>query len=235
MTDLFQIAGIGMADGRQRLEAISRNAASTGLPGYRRHVMTGSAFGALVAAPPGTAPPDRPAHVNLQRGAAMATGRALDVAIDGDALFFALTDGEHTWLTRSGAFALDETGTLVGEGGLRVVGTQGDVHLADADVEVATDGRITRAGETVGALQLFRATDPATLLAARGSLLEAPAGMQPADAAHVRGGMLEASNTDSTHEMLGVVALSRQFEALSRVVQGYDELLGRVIEKLGEA
>jgi flagellar basal body rod protein FlgG len=34
--------------------------------------------------------------------------------------------------------------------------------------------------------------------------------------------------------MLDLMTLSRQFESLSRVLQNYDEALGRVIEKLGE-
>ena len=88
----------------------------------------------------------------------------------------------------------------------------------------------------VATLQLFRPNDRGGLQAASGSLLSAPTGIQPAEAGvgRVRSGVLEASNTDSAREMLGVVEISRQFESLSRVVQGYDELLGRVIEKLGE-
>jgi flagellar basal body rod protein FlgG len=60
--------------------------------------------------------------------------------------------------------------------------------------------------------------------------------MQPADAAEgrIRSGMLEASNTDASREMLSLMAVSRQFESLSRVLQSYDELLGRTIQKLGE-
>jgi flagellar basal-body rod protein FlgF len=60
--------------------------------------------------------------------------------------------------------------------------------------------------------------------------------VQPAEAGvgRVRGGTLEASNTDATREMLGLMALSRQFESLTHVVQGYDQVLGRAIQKLGE-
>jgi flagellar basal body rod protein FlgG len=34
--------------------------------------------------------------------------------------------------------------------------------------------------------------------------------------------------------MISAVGVSRQFEALSRVVQAYDDMLGRSIEKLAE-
>jgi flagellar basal-body rod protein FlgF len=151
MTDIFQIASVGMQDGKQRLEAISMNAASASLPGYRRQVVTASTFDAALAAadvgaPDGSAltaldatvftasrlPISR--QVDLKPGAMIATGRSLDVAIDAEDLFFALTDGTQTWLTRGGSFHVNEDGLLVGERGLKVIGTQGDVRLPSADV-----------------------------------------------------------------------------------------------------
>jgi len=236
--DIFQIAGIGMLDGRQRLEAVSQNAASMSLPGFRRQVVTGSAFDSILlsssAQTNGTGLLPAPARVNVLPGATKITDRSLDVAIDAGDAYFALTDGTHTWLTRSGAFRLDPSGTLVGEGGFRVIGAQGDIHLADSNVEIGADGRILRQGEPVGAIALFRATNPSSLRAATGSLLSASDGIQPAEAAHVRDGMLEGANTDPTREMISAVGVSRQFEALSRVVQAYDDMLGRSIEKLAE-
>jgi flagellar basal-body rod protein FlgF len=236
MSDIFHIAGVGMHEGKQRLEAISLNAASASLPGYRRHVVAGGSFDTLLAAPSTATPAAVPQLVDLKPGATIATGRALDLAIEGDDLFFALTDGVQTWLTRGGSFHVDESGALLGEGGLRVVGQGGEVHVPGTDVAVGPDGRITHEGVIVGALQLFRPNDGSSLQAGNGALLVAPSGVQPAEAGagRVRSGALEASNTDSAREMLGLVALSRQFEALSQVLQGYDQLLGRAIEKLGE-
>jgi len=250
MSDIFQIDGIGLFEGKQRLEAISQNAASASLPGYRRHVVTGRAFDAALAtssaspaqAPSQQAPSQAPSQqapsqqVNLHPGSMMATGRPLDVAIDPQDLFFALTDGTQTWLTRAGAFRVGEDGVVVGERDLHVIGMQGDVRLPSSDVTVEADGRITYQGATVAELQLFKPTEPSSLLAAQGSLLSAPSGMEPAQKGEVRvrGGTLEASNTDAASEMLELMTLSRQFESLSRVLQNYDEALGRVIEKLGE-
>lgn len=245
MSDIFQIASVGLLEGRQRLEAISQNAASATLPGYRRHVATAGAFDAALAGPEAATSTEVARslpHGNLQfgvdlkSGAMIATGRALDVAIDAQDLFFALTDGTQTWLTRAGSFHVNEEGVLVGERGLRVVGTQGDVRLPGNDVTVEADGRITHQGLTVAALQLFQPSNQASLIASQGALLVSLEGIQPAEAGagRIRGGTLEASNTDASREMLGLVAISRQFESLSRVLQGYDEALGRAIQKLGE-
>ena len=42
------------------------------------------------------------------------------------------------------------------------------------------------------------------------------------------------SNAGASTEMVDLLTLTRQFESLVRVTQGYDELLGRAIQKLGE-
>lgn len=228
MSDLYQIVNIGLLDSRQRVEAISMNAASASLIGYRRHVVTGRTFDAALAASP---------RVDLTAGAMIATHRPLDLAIETDGAFFALTDGTQIWLTRAGNFRLNEDGVLVGERGLRVVGTQGEVRLpASGDLEIAADGRVTHDGVVVGALQLFKPFDRASLQAAAGSLLLASSGTMPVDAAstRIRSATLEASNTDAGREMLGLMTLSRQFESLSRVLQSYDDLVGRTLQKLGD-
>jgi flagellar basal-body rod protein FlgF len=252
MTDIFQIASVGMQDTHQRIDAISVNAASASLPGFRRHVIAGRSFTAALTGPTGPTKSSTdesaktaasfqggsPAlqQVDLRPGSLVSTGRPLDVALESADLFFALTDGEQTWLTRGGSFRLNQDGVLVGEGGLRVVGTDGDLHIPGGEVTVEADGRITQLGVTVATLQLFKANDPASLVAAQGSLLTAATGEEPEDVGggRVRAGALEGSNTDVASEMIALMAVSRQFESLTRVVQGYDALLGRAIEKLAE-
>jgi flagellar basal-body rod protein FlgF len=250
LSDIYQIASIGMLDGRQRLEAISLNAANASLPGYRRHIAVGQGFEAAMSRQgehglPGEASVhDRELRwvgplqhrPDLRAGAMQLTGRPLDVAIDGEDHFFALTDGAKVWLTRSGALGIDRDGILVGERGLRVLGVQGDIKLPGGEVSIAADGTITQGGEKVATLQLFDATDRSQLAVGPGTLLDPVAGTSPveASAVRVRSGTLEASNTDAGREMVSLVAISRQFESLARVVQGYDELLGRVIQRIGE-
>lgn len=233
MSDAGRIAAIGMHLSQARLDAIGANAASATLPGYKRQVVAAVPFDAVLAQ---AGAPATSRAVNLRAGELVETGRALDVSIDSEDLFFAVTDGERTWLTRSGAFQLDPQGVLSAANGMRVVGVQGELQLPASDVLIEGDGRITRGGSILGQLQLFRVEDRSSLRPASGTLLDATQGMQPVDAsqARVRAGTLEASNTDAAREMIDVTALARQFESLSRIVQGYDELLGRTIQKLGE-
>lgn len=245
MSDIFQIANIGLLDGKQRLQALSSNAASASLTGYRAKVPTQQVPDTDFSDVLGRAVPDTDLldvsaragyQVDLRRGGPIATGRALDLSIEADDLFFALTDGTQTWLTRAGAFRVADDGVLVGEGGRPVVGAQGEIRLPSSDVLVTPQGQVMQQGVVVAALQLYRTNDRHSLQAAEGSLLLSPAGMTAVDPAEVRvrSGELEASNTDATREMLALMSVSRQFESLSRVLQSYDELLGRAIQKLSE-
>jgi flagellar basal body rod protein FlgG len=233
MSDVARIVAFGLQLSQQRLEAVSMNAASATLPGYRRQVIAARAFDAALAAQDA---PLTDRAVNLRAGELVETGRALDVSIDDPAEFFALTDGTRTWLTRSGSFQVDAQGVLSGAGGLGVLGVTGELRVSASDVEIAADGSITRDGIVLGQLQLFRAENPASLRPARGALLESTQGIHPVDPteARVRAGTLEASNTDAGREMLDVMILARQYESLGRIAQGYDELLGRTIRMLSE-
>jgi flagellar basal-body rod protein FlgF len=230
MTDIHQIAAIGMQQGKQRLEAIALNTAAASQPGYRRQMALPATFASALDAPATSR------HVDTRAGGLQASGRALDIAIETDDAYFALSDGVGTWLTRAGAFHVDGQGRLIGERGLAVQGVGGPLQLAGADVTVRADGAIEHDGAVVGRLALFRAHEPGSLRPDGGALMVARSGIDPVDAAAVRlrAGALEGSNTDPAREMLGLVALTRQFESLSQVVQGYDAALGRAIEKLGE-
>jgi flagellar basal body rod protein FlgG len=237
MSDIFSITGVGLLDGQRRLEAASLNAANASRPGYRRQVAAAApvalSFDAVLGAGVVAAAPAR--GVDMRTGQLIATGRPLDVAIDGTEGFFGLSDGQRTWLTRAGSFRVDAEGYLVGEGGLRVQGPAGDLRLDSADVEIRPDGRIVREGVEVATLALWRAAAGAAPQPGRGTLLRAPAGVEPmAGAVRLRSGHVESSNATAHSEVLGLVALTRQYESLVRVTQGYDEVLGRAIQRLGD-
>lgn len=244
MSDIYSIASVGLLDGQKRLETISQNAANASVPGFKRQVAAARSFAVDLAqaaaaghgADAKTAATAPRLRVDLRPGTLVATGRPLDVAIEGEDLFFALTDGVKTWLTRAGAFRLNPEGVLVDERGLRVQGVGGDIKLDNAGVEIRPDGQIVRDGVAVAALQLFRPNDRAALEPAGGALMAAAQGAQPAEfgTGRVRASTLESSNAGASTEMVDLLALSRQFESLVRVTQGYDELLGRAIQKLGE-
>jgi flagellar basal-body rod protein FlgF len=243
MSDIFGITAVGMLDGQKRLDATSQNAAHATTTGYRRQVAAsrpfGHAFEASSAAAVEVAGAPSPIRaergVDLRAGQLIATRRPLDVAIEGSDAFFALSDGRRVWLTRAGSFRIDAEGYLVGEGGLRLQGAQGDVRLDHGDVEIRADGRIVREGAVLATLRLFKPAAGSSIAPVRGSLLGLTGGVDAVeDVAALRAGFLESSNATANSEMLGLVALTRQFESLVRVTQGYDDALAKTIQRLGE-
>jgi flagellar basal-body rod protein FlgG len=50
----------------------------------------------------------------------------------------------------------------------------------------------------------------------------------------VRQGFLENSNVSSTYEMTSLLQTMRHFESMQKIAQGYDDMLGTAIRKLGE-
>jgi flagellar basal-body rod protein FlgF len=239
MSDIYGITGVGLIEGQRRLETISGNAAHATTPGFRRQVAanqgTARLFEAALADSGGASAGRAAQGVDLREGQLVATGRPLDVAIDGQDGFFGLSDGRRIWLTRAGSFRLAANGALVGEGGLRVQGIHGDISLDSADVEVRANGQIVRDGVVLATLRLFKPGPNSALAAGPGSLLMSNGGTEQVDGpVRVRSGHVESSNATANTEILGLVALTRQYESLVRVTQGYDDVLGRAIQRLGE-
>jgi flagellar basal body rod protein FlgG len=241
MSDVFAITHIGMSVGQERLLTLSTNAAHATQPGYKRQVAAqASGFAAqfdkvesssTVAASAGMR------HgVDIRAGALMTTARPLDLAVEGAGSFFALADSANLYLTRAGSFHVDAEGYLVGERDLRVQGTNGDLRVGAGDISVRSNGEIVRGEEVLAVLQLFKPAAGSTIGPSSGALLEVTGTAAPVQdsSSRVRSGVLEASNAGGPQDMLALMTLTRQFESLVKVTQGYDEVLGRAIQKLGE-
>ncbi|MGZ3182510.1 MAG: flagellar hook-basal body protein [Telluria sp.] len=214
----------------RRMDTVSQNIANMATPGYRRAIPATQPFGqALDAAAAADAPR---AGVDLSTGALRQTGRALDLAIAGDA-WFELATPEGPAYTRAGDFALDAQGRLVGQGGFPVQGLAGELLLAPTPATVDHAGRISQDGRTVGQLKLVRFADPKAVTKGAHGLLQAAGGVQAAQA-EIRSGVLEASNVVPLREMVALMETTRHFEAAQRLYQGYDEMLGSAIQKLGQ-
>ena len=72
------------------------------------------------------------------QGASQVTGRATDMAIQGDGFFIVSKGGEHLY-TRAGSFNFDEVGNLVSPLGLKVMGWMADASGAiDASTPIET-------------------------------------------------------------------------------------------------
>lgn len=245
MSDILSVVSVALQADQTRLEQASINAANASTPGYRRGSVASLAFEQVMDSvqqgEPLSKAWQRPNAV-LQRtidftpAALMQTGRPLDVAVEGDG-FIALTDGQRRWLTRAAALSVAPSGELVGPRGLRVVSDAGELRPGvEQDVTILADGSVQVGGRAIGRIQILWPDDAKAMATNDGVLFEV--GEQVTESAAgkavLRPGFLEGSNTHQLKEMLGVMETVRHFESLIRLAQGYDEVMGRTIQKLGE-
>jgi flagellar basal-body rod protein FlgF len=241
MSNALVTAIDSMQNDLRRMDTLSQNMVNVSTPGYRRTVPAAPAFErALAAAQPGrgAAPPAAVAQsvaVDLTHGAIKPTGRDWDLAIDGDG-WFELATPDGLAYTRAGEFALDARGRLVSPAGYPVQGLQGDIVLDGPVAAVSRDGRITQDGREVARLRIVRFADPKALHpGATGALQPLPGAAAEADTrAQVLTGHLESSNVAPMREMVALLQTTRHFESAQKLYQGYDEILGSAIQKLGQ-
>lgn len=241
--DLFTIAGVGMQNDQLRLESISQNIANVLTPGYKKQAVITSAFSAQMTGAAAArdarlvALPGAPARLSIDpaSGSLRPSGNPQDVAIEGESFFEVSTPAGPAY-SRQGALRADLQGRLVANHGMPVMGEGGDISLTSAPFTIAANGDVTQGERIAGRLKRVR-FEHAGALQAQGNGLYLQGGASIADAHSsdpVRAGFLESSNVSSPQEMVRLTETVRHFEALQKIVQGYDESLEKAIRKLGD-
>jgi flagellar basal-body rod protein FlgF len=157
--------------------------------------------------------------IDFSTGSIQQTGRALDVAIDGDA-FLQVQTPQGVRFTRSGNLSLNKDGQLVTQSGDLVVGERGPITIPDkGEISIGDDGTISAGKATVDKLKLVRFTNPAAALQKGGETLFMMTGTETPQAnvnSRVLQGSLEGSNVNSVSEMVAMINNNREFDSLQK-------------------
>lgn len=247
MNEILAIGLRGMQGDMASLNQIGVNLVNELTPGYKRGVTVQAAQGASFAAhlnsaatPPesavGPVAPLLDIATDARTGTFKSTGQSLDVALAGTGFFEVATDAGPVY-TRQGNFRLDARGRLVTAQGDPVMGISGEIVLNGASPVIAASGAITTGdGTPVAQLKVVEFEGRAGLRPLGDGMHAAGQGMKlvgEADA-QVRQGFLENSNVNPSHEMTSLIQAMRHFESMQKVVQGYDDMVGSAIRKLGD-
>jgi flagellar basal-body rod protein FlgF len=173
-------------------------------------------------------------RIDSQAGAMLPTASPLDLALDGDG-YFAVTTPAGPRYTRAGNFQLDDKRNLVTADGFAVRGEGGapiNVPPDAATVAVASDGTVSADGEAIGKLELAQFA-PNQMKREGGSLFSATGRALTGDPPKVRSGMLESSNVNVVHGIVDLVKVTRTYESLMKMIQGYHDLETRAARELG--
>lgn len=231
-----RLAFIAMTGAQQVLHqqaVTAHNLANVSTTGYKAET---AAFRVAPVTGPGLATRayavDSTTGTDFTPGALQATGRELDVAIDGDG-FFAVEarDGVEAY-TRSGSFDLSPEGELTTRSGQPVLGEGGPISVPpNANITIGRDGTVsaTIAGQSsanvsvLGKLKLVN-PPPGTLAKSVDGLFRPRTGgaLDADPAVNVAAGKLESSNVNPVSAMVDMINLARAFEMQMKLLQSVD-------------
>ncbi len=172
--------------------------------------------------------------VDFSHGTINATGRNLDVAVNGPG-WIAVADAEGgEALTRRGDLRVGDFGQLMNGAGAQVLGESGPIALppfseimvgADGTVSIVPLGEDPDTTAVVDRIKLV-APDNAELTKGKDGMIRTQDGEVLKADAGVRliPGSIEASNVDTVGSMVQMIELSRQFENHTRMMKVAEQL-----------
>jgi flagellar basal-body rod protein FlgF len=163
------------------------------------------------------------------QGSIQSTGRPLDVAVNGPGwIAVQAADGSEAY-TRAGNLQIGADGSLTDSRGNPVMGSAGPITIPDSSsISVGSDGTIStvpmgQSPDTIAAVGQLKLVnpDPSQMTEGADGLMRNNDGSQ-ADAdstVTVTPGALEASNVNTSSELVKMISLSRQYEMQVRSIK----------------
>lgn len=207
------------------------NASTTGfradLTAFQSRAVTGSGYASRVYATNATTGWDSTG------GPQVATGRDLDIAVQGEG-FIAVqgSEGREAY-TRAGDLRVDPNGLLLTGTGQQVLGDGGPISVPPhSSITVAADGTVSivplgQSAATTANVGRIKLVNPPKALLERGEdglFRQRDGNDAPADAAiHVVSGALESSNVNVADAMVQMIELARHFELQVKAMRTAEE------------
>jgi flagellar basal-body rod protein FlgF len=209
----------------QRQDVLAHNLANASTVGFRAELQ---AFRAVPVRGDGASTRvyalETTTGYNDAAGPTTATGRNLDVAVQGKSwLTVQSLDGTEAY-TRAGSLEVTAEGVLVTPSGLQVLSDGGPITIPQGSVpSIAPDGTLSARqpnGSIIPVARLKLVTPEAPLIRGTDGLFRSPDGDLPPDpAARLQDGALEGSNVSPIETMVQMIAAARQFEAQTKMMQ----------------
>ncbi|MTV41447.1 flagellar hook-basal body protein [Duganella radicis] len=237
--DITAVAASGMQNDLRRVETISQNMANLLTPGYKKQILLSSSFarqvdGGLAQSVTASGPSMTALNIDPAAGTLRYTGNPQDMAIDGTA-FFEVAGPQGPAYTRQGGFHVDVRGRLVNAQGYPVMGMGGEIVLS-GPYAIDPNGDVRQGDQVLARLKLVHFSNPEALEPQGGGGYRQGGAVQatPETPSSLRVGYQENSNVNSAQEMVRLTETVRHFEAMQKVMQGYDDSLEKTIRKLGD-
>jgi flagellar basal body rod protein FlgG len=228
MTDGLYV-GMAAASARMtQLDSIADNLANADTPGF---VASRPAFHEMLPGDPG-APRDRrfalvtasEGGIDRRRGAAIDTGRPLDLYIASDSFFSVKMEDGRTAYTRDGRVQVSAQGRLE-IGGRALLDDGGNEITAPADAAVRVDakGRVVVDGTASSTIGTFAIDGGADRAGASLLLPHDDAAVTPVES-DIKSGMHEGSNAKALDAAVAMVSAERSFDHAMQAIQTVRQL-----------
>ncbi|MBP9712251.1 MAG: flagellar basal-body rod protein FlgF [Sterolibacterium sp.] len=229
MDRLIYTAMTGASQTMNRQAAVAHNLANVSSTGYRAEEHRLRAVPVQSQALPTRAfVVDASTHTNFASGPLQATGRGLDVAVQGAGwIALAMPDGTEAY-TRNGSLQLDVNGVLQTRNGIPVQGDGGPISVPpDVKTSIGVDGSVSvvpasGAQNTVNAIGRIKLVNPPEADLVRGGdglfRLKSGNAADPDPKVGLASGHLEGSNVNAVEQMVSMISLARQFELQTRLL-----------------
>lgn len=229
--------GLTGASVRERqVEVVANNLANVSTSGFKGDRLR---FESVLLAEEGAAGVKVAATVpDLSDGSLIATGRALDIALQGGGLM-AVRGPAGERFVRGGSLMIDTDGKLALTTGEVVIAETGltlEVGRGNEErVAYTGDGEVLVDGVSVGRLRLRTFAEPEALVREGAGRFRAPpeAGAQKGTV-HVHGATLERANTDVTRGLVEMIRLQRAYEVQVEAMHQRDGITRTTIEEVGQ-
>ena len=231
MGNFVDSAATILSQAQRRVEVSGQNISNMTTPGYKRQI----SFSTFLenSTPLNSASAGISTTTDFTAGKQVGTDNSRDMAIGGNGFFVVQAEGRLLY-TRHGEFLRGPDGRLTTTEGypLQQAGG-GDLVVRTDRFEVLEDGTVVEAGQPVGKVSVVDFENHSVLARAEGGLFSAPEGLAFAvDAPGLRQGMLETSNVSTGDEMITIMEALRRAETGQRLVNGYDDLMGRALSRV---
>ena len=211
----------------RRQETVAHNLANASTPGFKGERVFASLLesGGVVPA----------SQTDFQGGGLEATGRPLDLALDGDG-FLVLGTPQGERLVRGGSFQLDVSRQLVDAHGNTLLGDSGPIVLPEGEYEITRSGVVKVEGVDIAALRIVRPREGAVLRREGGVRFQSDLPTARVDEGEVKvhQGHLEGSNVDPVSAMVEMIDIQRAYSAIQRSVLVMDGVLGKISNDIGK-
>ncbi len=166
----------------------------------------------------------------FDQGPMMATGRPLDVAVQGAGWITVEAPGGGEAYTRAGNLQINVNGQLQTASGLNVLGDGGPIAIPpDNSVTISPDGTVSTVPlfgtpnnvNVVGRIKLVNPAED-TLLRGDDGLFRTTAPAEIDEAVTLAPQTLEGSNVNPVDAMVNMISLARQFEMQIKLLQTAD-------------